>query len=468
MRHGVFSLAPAALAATAVVIACGAQDRRSSFSSEVDAGTDAGLDGSTGDNSFTPGPTPCAGLACKIVECKPGEKTTLRGKVYDPAGAVPLYNVMVYIPGGDDPETLPPMKDTLTDPDGVACETCAGLVKNPLKSALTDATGTFVLENVPVDKDVPVVIQVGKWRRLFKLDITKSCEENAVPDKTLRLPKNGTEGDMPQIAVTTGGLDALECLLRGIGVDSSEFVEGDDPSGHIHLYKGEGGGMGQDAEPFWNDAAQLRRYDMVLLSCEGDEHKENKGGDAAGARASMYEYLNAGGKVFATHFHYIWFKESPADEFRNLAVFESGTQTASYVVNQSFPKGERFAEWLMEANASQSLGVLNFNSSQVRITMKSVNEPALAWITTTQGEPAYATVNTPISMPDGTATPPENQCGRAVITGLHITDEGGPTSIGGCSVGPGGLNAAQKAMAFLFYDLSACVTDDKTEPQPPK
>src|SRR5688572_14036917 len=47
-----------------------------------------------------------------------GSSGTLRGKVYDPAGKVPLYNVVVYVPV--DPNTLP----TITE--GASCETCAG------------------------------------------------------------------------------------------------------------------------------------------------------------------------------------------------------------------------------------------------------------------------------------------------------------------------------------------------------
>ena len=218
MRKGVVVLGPLAVLA-AVVVACGAE-RRSAFDTTA-GGKDAGFEGSTG---FTPGQTPCEGLECKIVECEGGEKTTLRGKVYDPAGSNPLYNVMVYIPGGNTPEDLPPMTDSTVEPDGIACETCASVIVNPLRSALTDGKGEFVLEDVPVDKDVPVVIQVGKWRRLFHIDVTKKCEENKVSDKTLKLPRNSSEGNMPQIAVTSGGYDALECLLRGVGIDDSEFV----------------------------------------------------------------------------------------------------------------------------------------------------------------------------------------------------------------------------------------------------
>ncbi len=227
--------------------------------------------------------------------------------------------------------------------------------------------------------------------------------------------------------------------------------------------------MGQDVEPFWNSAAQLRRYDMVLLSCEGGENKQNKGGDDAGARSPIHEYLNAGGKVFATHYHYVWFKASPADEFKNLATWsESFDLSPKYTVNQSFPKGESFAKWLANTNASSSLGQLDVPANQVRVVTSSINPPARAWITNDLGEPVYATVNTPLSMPNGSPVPPGNQCGRAAITSLHIIDEPGPTSIGACTLAPGGLSPAQKAMAFLFFDLSACVTDDSVAPQPPK
>jgi hypothetical protein len=462
MRKGVLFLAPVTLFAT-IVVACSAAERRSGFS---DTGSDGGFEGSQG---FIQGQTPCAGLECKVVDCKDGTPTTIRGKVYDPAGSNALYNVMVYIPGGTDPEVLPPMKDSTVEPDGIACETCASVVLNPLRSALTDGKGEFVLENVPVEKDVPIVIQVGKWRRLLHVDVTKQCEENKVPDRTLKLPKNGEEGNMPQIAVTSGEYDALECLLRGIGIDDSEFVSGDSDSGHVHVFKGAGGGMGTSAQDFWNDAAQLRKYDMVLLSCEAAEHLENKGGDDPSARASMYEYLNAGGKVFATHYHDAWFKNSPAEEFRQLAQWQdSFAVTDHYEVNQSFPKGEKLAEWLKAVGASSTLGRIQLQHEAIRAT--AVYEPAVAWISAPSGQPVYFTVNTPILNPDGTPTAPENQCGRAVVTGLHVVDpsSAAPSSISGCAIGSGGLNAQQKAIEFLFFDLSACVSDDKSPPQPPK
>jgi hypothetical protein len=415
----------------------------------------------------------CASPHCKIVECTEGQKTTLRGKVYDPAGANPLYNVMVYIPSGPNAEDLPPMKDSTQEPGGISCDTCASVVVSPLRGALTNGHGEFVLEDVPVGNAVPIVIQVGKWRRLLHVDVTKACETNEVPDGQLRLPKNGEEGDMPQIAVSTGGADALECLLRGIGIDEKEFVSGHGGKGHVHLFKGSGGKLGQDAQTFWNDGAQLRKYDLLLLSCEGSEHPENKGGVAPEARGSFHEYLNAGGRVLATHYHYLWFQGSPAAELRNIATFEGfgdGNSSGDFDVNVTlpdgspFPKGKMLAEWLHATGASSILGKIPLTAA--RNSVRTLHEPGLSWIQdhgTANVSPANVfSFNAPIS------APPENQCGRAVYTDLHVTDQAGPSSINGCNVGPGFLNSQQKALEFFLFDLSACVMNDRETPQPPK
>ena len=67
--------------------------------------------------------------------------------------------------------------------------------------------------------------------------------------------------------------------------------------------------------------------------------------------------------------------------------------------------------------------------------------------------------------------PEENVCGRVVYTGLHVsatmirsTDpQGFPKD---CAVRD--LSAQEKALAFMLFDLSACVQNDDQAPQPPK
>jgi hypothetical protein len=463
--------APFALAvvgATIALAACGDPVKRATFAATDE---DAGFEGGVG---FTPGAVPCQGLACKREKCDdPSTTTTITGKVYDPAGANALYNVLVYIPGGPNGDA-----DLPAITEGVSCETCASIALSPMVSALTNTKGEFELKDVPVDKDVPVVIQVGKWRRKLKFSVTKKCEANEVPDREFRLPKNGSEGDMPHIAVTAGGCDALECLLRGIGVDDKEFVPGASTAGHIHVFNGSGGdftgapqagGTTTDklGGELWNDTAKMSAYDMVMLSCECSENNDNKGGEVMGgvqppgARQAMWDYANAGGKIFATHYHYTWFKNSPQQDWQQVANWNaSGGGSGAYDVDQTFPKGASFADWLVNVNASSTKGTIQL--TDVTNSLSNVNAPAQSWIKKGDNAVRYFSFNAP------TTAAPEDQCGRAVYSDLHLMgiSAGGASFPSGCPA-PGGLSAQQKALEFMFFDLSGCVQADDTPPEPP-
>src|SRR4029078_2319599 len=76
----------------------------------------------------------CPGSSVTVMPtCTGATKTTISGTVYDPAGATPLYNVIVYVPGG----ALPALTE------GVSCDKCGAQVNAPLAAALTDTSGHF-------------------------------------------------------------------------------------------------------------------------------------------------------------------------------------------------------------------------------------------------------------------------------------------------------------------------------------
>src|SRR5262249_1197671 len=121
---------------------------------------------------------------------------------------------------------------------GVACDQCGTVLPgNPVAATLSDASGRFHLDSVPPGTNVPLVIQIGKWRRPITIASVPACADTPVPASLTRLPRNETEGNIPRIAVTTGSSGALECLLREIGIADTEFTS-DLGTGRVHLYRG--------------------------------------------------------------------------------------------------------------------------------------------------------------------------------------------------------------------------------------
>src|SRR4051794_246857 len=177
--------------------------------------------GGCGDNGKVIGETSSGGPGSDG-SCPNGSPTSLTGTVYAPNGTLPLYNALVFVPSGPLPE-IPP---------SLTCDRCgdSASAARATVAAHTDALGHFTLASPPVGKDVPLVVQVGKWRRQVILPEVKACQENALTDPELtRLPKNRSEGNLPRIAMTTGACDNLICQVSKIGIDPSEWgITGED------------------------------------------------------------------------------------------------------------------------------------------------------------------------------------------------------------------------------------------------
>src|ERR1035438_9174996 len=146
-------------------------------SSNGSSGTGCGLtgcgDGATGSSSGSKdGGVACpTGLQCGV-SCSGGGTTTISGKIYDPAKLNALYDIAVYVPA------VPLVALPQGVPTGADACNCAALFKSgAVVSTVTGVDGSFKLADAPVGTQVPLVIQVGKWRREVMINV-EACEEN--------------------------------------------------------------------------------------------------------------------------------------------------------------------------------------------------------------------------------------------------------------------------------------------------
>ncbi len=283
-----------------------------------------------------PGNGGCTGIQCNIETCTGTAKTTVTGTIYDPAGVTPLYNAVAYVPNA----ALDPI------PTGASCDRCnVTLSGKPIAAALSDVNGRFTLENVPTGTNIPLVIQVGKWRRQVTIPRVNGCVDNPLTDANLtRLPRSKAEGNIPKIAVTTGSSDAFECLLRKIGVADAEYTL-DSGNGRINLYAGGdpamtpngngpgaiqfnaalGGGRFPAATTLWGSTSKMMGYDLLIFSCEGSQFGDVKTPFLANVKA----YADAGGRLFADHLHYYFLRKGPAPWPSTAAYIDPGTTPPS-------------------------------------------------------------------------------------------------------------------------------------------
>jgi hypothetical protein len=297
-------------------------------------------------------PAGCTGLCTQQQACAGAATTSIEGYVTSPNGVLPVPNAVVYVPNGAVAAFTP----------GVKCETCAAASGNPLVSTTTDANGHFLLPNMPVSTagkviDIPVVVQLGRWRKQFTI-ATTACVNNLVPpvggaaaNKTAALPASSAEGDIPLTAISTGSVDGLECVFRKMGVVDSEFTDSAG-AGRIRLYQDNGARMtagSPKASTLYATQAEIDKYDAVIFGCVGSEVAKT-----TAQLTAVLNYANKGGRVFATHWSEVWL--SSATTWGATAnKWAPGTQawsstaapgSLSAVVDTTFPKGVLFSSWL--------------------------------------------------------------------------------------------------------------------------
>ena len=437
---------------------CGARTDAGS-GSHLDAGSI--IDGSVDDGSVddaddpifdasAPDVIPCVGLECQRVSCSEG-KTTLSGRVYDPSGKYPVYNVAVFVPNAP----LEPMQH------GASCDTCGKpLSGKPIVATLTNATGNFRLDDVPVGPDIPLVMQIGKWRRKVVVPNVAACVDTAISNKDLtRLPKNQTEGDLPLIAITPAG-EPLDEVLLDLGIDPSEFTNGSG-KGSVRFFSTPFSNLGPPGQTSFldliDDLSALMKYDILVNACDGITWSRGPL-----ELANMGKYLDAGGRLYAEHFQISRFSDpsAPAD-LRSASNWNTWGDHAAppYRVDLSFPKGKAMADWMKNAFPSSTYGEMplpvqgHYVDTNLGPTKSGLSQ---RWVypTSTPTNPSYITITTPTTLPPG------QRCGRSLLADLHDAVSSGFGTLQDQTTLPG-------AFKFLFFQLAACVQDDSLPPVPP-
>src|SRR3569832_1053869 len=444
-------------------------------------------------NTCATGPACTTGLCNNQMNCGMMPKTSISGTITAPGHddtatwgtPDPIYGARVYVPNG---AAGPPTYGVLPSAAGVSCDSCSSLVTvNPLVSVTTGVDGKFKIDNAPCGTNIPLVIQLGRWRRQITIPTVAYSMDNPLTNAQTHLPRDhvGIAGDVrsdiPLMAFSTGDVDTLHCVLRKIGIADTEFSN---PSGtgRVRFYKDNGAiinGSTPAAATLYSTAAELDKYDMTMFECVGSQVAKT-----AAEQQNLIDYANAGGRVFATHYGYVWLTNSTGTAGSNTAP-KPWFQTADWLVGQSVGadsatgyidqtlQGDAgtqarriaFATWLKNLGASTTLGQIpvkdvrqDFNSvSSLPATMSGT--PALQWVYASGSPwtgPLHYTFDTPIAYAPDPA--PTKQCGRVQFSDFLVSNAAntnGKTFPTECSNGK--MNAQEKTLEFMLFDLASCV-----------
>jgi hypothetical protein len=255
-----------------------------------------------------------------------------------------------------------------------------------------------------------------------------------------------------------------------------------------------------DATPhnsaLYSDPARLTSYDIVLADCEGLDY-DSSGTERAADGPNVIDYVNRGGRLFASHLSFTWLAENGTQAYaeataaatgldasatwNNTADGNSNSGTGVVAVGRPLasPRIQDFADWMnneMVAPApgytfsiidprsqAQSIGPATeefvFTKDVTRMGMMMMDE------TVDDDRTQQFSFNTPYAAPD------EAVCGRVAYSGFHVSAGADTASVPFRDVTfpahcmPLDLTSQEKVLLYMLFDLAACVGD--TPPPPP-
>ncbi len=290
---------------------------------------------------------------------------------------------------------------------------------------------------------------------------------------------------MPKIAISTGSADALECLIRKLGIADKEIGTAGGAQ-NIHLYTDTmsggqgadhfqsgfpgGSGMFADSQSMWNTFNALSAYDIVVFSCEGDQYGGTKSQTAMDA---VKKYADMGGRLFMSHWHNIWIEGDTNDGtnqkpavWTSIATWNNSSTTFSTppdtIDEANNPKGPDFATWMLNVMGSPMRDQIPIGANTGKNTCQSVDlTKAEQWVYWSgaggaKGVPQNFQFTTPNEVD------PTSRCGKVVFSDMHVSGDsksspGGTGYPSQCS--NSGLTPQEKALAFMFFDIASCVSN---------
>ncbi|MFO0622725.1 MAG: hypothetical protein U0745_15135 [Polyangia bacterium] len=411
----------------------------------------------------------CMGLGCKIAACPPsGSDTVVYGKVTAPNGIDPIREAIVYVPSSGVPEEFP---------SEVSCEVCNSPVGGvPVTQAITGIDGTFELKRVPVTDNTPIVIQKGRWRKMTRIKVEK-CERQALSAEDARLPRTQGEGGIPRMAVAVGNWDAIECVLRGVGLSEREF-SAPSGSGAVHLYNnrtdGDGAPGSVNVRELLTDLKKMKQYNLIFLNCSDDTYSASLLTNAQ-VKKNLVDYAAAGGRIYVTDWSYdfigqppefapyICFNDnkpctdlSPHGRFTATDGFRTGSVNPLWAeIDQSHQGGKNLASWmamLADPSPGGKVKVVDDVGSWVLMRQTAQDQtkyPSTTWLWgTIKGERRPVTVSFDY--------PAQNACGKVLYSSYH-TREHNESGLFPAYCPKTKLIAQEQVLEYLIFEISSCI-----------
>ena len=378
------------------------------------------------------------------------DTTGIAGRVFAPNGLDPVPKATVFVPAGA-------IKDF---PAQVSCDLCND-IGAAIASTQTGVDGFFQLTGIPPGKGIPVVIQLGRFRRVVTVDV-EPCNIVILPTdaavKGTRLPKKNAEfsphDSVPKIAVATGDYDQIECVLKRMGINQ------------IDLFNDRGGietppTLGA-LSTLLGDRNKLLGYNILVVNCTNNEFESLVANPTI--RQNLAAFVGMGGRLYATDWAYDSIEQIP--EFAPFMCFvpQNGAalmcsqppqQATSADTNTSYDvlasiKDPDLAAWL-----KQFPNVIQNNQVQVDFSFVIINGvatnqmqyPSTTWV---EGK-------TPMGVKPMTVTFDYNSCGR-VHYSTYNTEPNGvvPDNMRYPNCKPT-FSPQERILEYLVFQIAACV-----------